>query len=118
MGLAIFSTTLLSTTFRFKRQEYFIPPRDAPTQPTEIISRNKYKQIMSHKVVHLLGAFIFVNVGVRFSIGGWIVTFIIDVRKGGSSAGYISSGFFGGWYNKVGLVEYLTNSIATRHYSW
>lgn len=27
---------------------------------------------------------------------GWIVTFIIDVRGGGPSSGYISSGFFGG----------------------
>jgi hypothetical protein len=27
---------------------------------------------------------------------GWIVTYIIEERKGGSSAGYISSGFFGG----------------------
>ena len=27
---------------------------------------------------------------------GWIVTFIIDVRGGGPSSGYTSSGFFGG----------------------
>lgn len=27
---------------------------------------------------------------------GWIVTFIVKVRHGGPSSGYISSGFFGG----------------------
>lgn len=27
---------------------------------------------------------------------GWIVTYIIDVRGGGMSSGYISTGFFGG----------------------
>lgn len=27
---------------------------------------------------------------------GWIVTYVQDVRSGGPSAGYISSGFFGG----------------------
>ncbi len=27
---------------------------------------------------------------------GWIVTYVIDLRGGGPSAGYISSGFFGG----------------------
>lgn len=29
---------------------------------------------------------------------GWIVTFIIDERGGGPNSGYISAGFFGGWY--------------------
>lgn len=27
---------------------------------------------------------------------GWIVTYVIDVRGGGASSGYISAGFFGG----------------------
>jgi hypothetical protein len=27
---------------------------------------------------------------------GWIVTYVIHVRHGGPSSGYISSGFFGG----------------------
>lgn len=40
---------------------------------------------------------------------GWIVTFMINERGGGASAGYVSSGFFGGlalgrvtllWVNK------------------
>ena len=43
-------------------------------------------------------------------MGGWIVTYIIKVRGGGPSSGYISSGFFGGltvgrvallWVNRV-----------------
>jgi len=43
-------------------------------------------------------------------LGGWIVTYIIKVRGGGPSSGYISSGFFGGltmgrvgllWFNKL-----------------
>jgi len=43
-------------------------------------------------------------------LGGWIVTYIINVRGGGPSSGYISSGFFGGltvgrvallWVNRV-----------------
>jgi fucose permease len=40
--------------------------------------------------------FILVYVGVEVTIGGWIVTFMLDVRGGGSSSGYVSSGFFGG----------------------
>ncbi|KAG2354067.1 hypothetical protein BDR07DRAFT_1430916 [Suillus spraguei] len=33
---------------------------------------------------------------VEVIMGGWMVTYIIDVRGGGPSSGYISSGFWGG----------------------
>jgi fucose permease len=66
-------------------------------------------QILQNKVVQLMAFFILVYVGVEVTIGGWIVTYIINVRGGGPSSGYISSGFFGGltvgrvallWINK------------------
>ncbi|KAG8968261.1 hypothetical protein FRC03_008127 [Tulasnella sp. 419] len=37
-----------------------------------------------------------VYVGVEVTLGGWIVTFLIELRGGGVSAGYVSSGFFAG----------------------
>ena len=46
--------------------------------------------------MHFLAFFILVYVGVEVTIGGWIVTYIIEERHGGPSSGYISSGFFGG----------------------
>jgi len=33
---------------------------------------------------------------VEVTISGWIVTYVIQVRHGGPSSGYISAGFFGG----------------------
>lgn len=42
---------------------------------------------------------------VEVTLGGWIVTYIINVRGGGPSSGYISSGFFGGLtLGRVGLL--------------
>jgi fucose permease len=47
---------------------------------------------------------------IEVTLGGWIVTYIINVRGGGPSSGYVSSGFFGGltlgrigllWFNKL-----------------
>ena len=87
---------------------------------------NKYGQIFRLRAVHLMAFFIFTYVGVEVTIGGkassfwsrrhsnydrvgWIVTYIINERNGGSSSGYISSGFWGGltvgrvallWLNK------------------
>lgn len=62
------------------------------------------------KELHLLALFIFIYVGIEVTVGGWIVTYVIEVRSGGASSGYISSGFFGGltlgrvallWVNKT-----------------
>lgn len=42
---------------------------------------------------------------VEVTLGGWIVTYIIKIRGGGPSSGYISSGFFGGLtVGRVGLL--------------
>ena len=86
-------------------------------QPAGEHSENEnshFRQIFALKDVHLLAVFILVYVGVEVTLGGmsvvasvhsvpdsrgcsgWIVTYIIDVRGGGPSSGYISSGFFGG----------------------
>ena len=77
---------------------------------------NKYRQIFGLKTVHLLSIWSLIYVGVEVTLGGkffftnrnsstrsdargmsgWIVTFIEQKRGGDASAGYISSGFFGG----------------------
>jgi len=55
-----------------------------------------FSAIARTKNVHLLAFFILIYVGVEVTTGGWIVTFIMDKRGGGSSSGYVSAGFFGG----------------------
>ena len=67
------------------------PQQDAPTA-----QGSQYRQILGLRIVHVLSFFILAYVGVEVTIGGWIVTFVIDKRGGGTSAGYMSSGFFGG----------------------
>ena len=62
------------------------------------------------------------------TLGGWIVTYIIEVRGGGPSSGYISSGFFGGltfgrvallWVNsKVVWLFFWTESLANGIQDW
>ncbi|PFH48891.1 hypothetical protein AMATHDRAFT_148904 [Amanita thiersii Skay4041] len=56
----------------------------------------KIREIMKTKAVHLIAFFILVYVGVEVTIGGWTVTYIIQVRGGGPSSGYVSTGYFGG----------------------
>ncbi|KAF7983221.1 hypothetical protein HWV62_23506 [Athelia sp. TMB] len=131
LGIALLNTVILVAVFRFKSQDgaplsppipFLIPTScwlavktecfaqiGQPPQEQGTSTHSKIRQVLSLKAVHLLACFIFAYVGVEVTIGGWIVTFIIDVRGGGASSGYISAGFFGGlmvgrvallWVNK------------------
>lgn len=97
MGMALINITSLSLVFRFKRQEEIYTSSGDYRAPSEAVdSSNKYGQIVKIKSLHLLALCAFLYVGVQVTLGGWIVTFIIQERHGGKDAGYISSGFYGG----------------------
>ncbi|KAG9031576.1 hypothetical protein FS837_002948, partial [Tulasnella sp. UAMH 9824] len=95
MGIALTSLVITIGVFRLKRQEDLIPPEPS-SEPSRIAIHSTYKQIFTQKFVLTLAVFILIYVGIEVSIGGWIVTFLINRRGGGPSSGYVSSGFFGG----------------------
>ncbi|KAI0301233.1 MFS general substrate transporter [Multifurca ochricompacta] len=116
IGIALVNVSLLAFVFRFRKQdsETFVVSTPVQKQITAVHTlecmheigesmeeretdhENHYVQIMRHKTIHLIALFILFYVGVEVTIGGWIVSYVIDIRGGGPSAGYISSGFFGG----------------------
>ncbi|KAF7325729.1 MFS domain-containing protein [Mycena kentingensis (nom. inval.)] len=117
LGIALLNVTVLVLTFRFRSQEECLRLiGQEPSQETSTSERSNFGQIFSLRAVHLLASFSPVYVGVEVTIGGWITTYIIDIRGGGASSGYISSGFFGGlmisrlallWLNKKMGEEYV-----------
>ncbi|KAH8103076.1 MFS general substrate transporter [Cristinia sonorae] len=126
LGVALSNVVLLAIAFRFKTQDECLVEigQELEVHPDESTDSSKYKQMFKLKELHLLAFFILIYVGVEVTVGGWIVTYVINVRHGGPSSGYISSGFFGGltlgrvallWVNKlVGerLVIFLYTLIA------
>ncbi|TFY77871.1 hypothetical protein EWM64_g6140 [Hericium alpestre] len=109
LGIAFSNAVFLASVFRFQTQDACFAEIGLPPAEQGTSEESKYSQIFRLKVVHLLAFFILVYVGVEVTIGGWIVTYIIQVRHGGPSSGYISAGFFGGltlgrvallWVNK------------------
>ncbi|KAK0184619.1 MFS general substrate transporter [Armillaria mellea] len=135
-GIAVSNSVVLALVFRFKAQEGE-PPWSAGQAPAEshaLESRgeNLYRSILSIKAVHFLAVFALIYIGTEVTLGGWIVTFIINERKGGKSAGYVSSGFFGGltlgrlcliWFSKmVGehrvIFVYILLAIALEFTVW
>jgi fucose permease len=108
-GFATLNTVLLVCVFKFKVQDECLAQIGQLAEERESVNGSKYKEMFKLKALHLLALFILVYVGVEVTIGGWIVTYIIQVRHGGPSSGYIATGFFGGltagrvcllWVNK------------------
>ncbi|KAF7351269.1 MFS domain-containing protein [Mycena sanguinolenta] len=96
LGLALSNVIMLTLTFRGRTLDECLSLVGEAAGETSTSDHSNFRQILSLKGVHILAFFTLVYVGVEVTIGGWITTYIIDVRSGGPSSGYISSGFFGG----------------------
>ncbi|KAL5523673.1 hypothetical protein ACEPAG_7846 [Sanghuangporus baumii] len=55
-----------------------------------------YRQLFRIRALYFCSLFAFAYIGVEISLGGCAVTYLIHRTGAGSSAGYVSSGFFGG----------------------
>ncbi|KZV98104.1 MFS general substrate transporter [Exidia glandulosa HHB12029] len=87
----------LAAVFKGKRQEELMQEQDEETTMLQHEpNSNKYKQVFSLRVVHYLAFFIVLYTGLEITVGGWIVTFIVQERGGGASSGYIAAAFYGG----------------------
>ncbi|KZS91216.1 MFS general substrate transporter [Sistotremastrum niveocremeum HHB9708] len=103
IGLALIDCGLLYLVFGFQRHEDLLRQiGKSPLDSASADNSNKFRKMMKLKATHLLAIWAFVYVG-------WISTFLIDLRGAGPSAGYVSTGFWGGltlgrvafvWVNK------------------
>ncbi|CAE6426744.1 unnamed protein product [Rhizoctonia solani] len=112
--IASLNLLFLFSTFGFHTQEELLGPIQ-PADPVESGSNElKYKQVFGSWAVHAMAAFCLLYVGAETTMGGWVVTFLVEERGGGTSAGYISSGFFGGlMLGRIGLI-WLNEKIGER----
>ncbi|KAJ8589363.1 MFS general substrate transporter [Rhizopogon salebrosus TDB-379] len=96
LGIAITNTIALIIVFRLKRQRECLAEIGIADADHSTSEHSHLRQIFMNKDVHVLASWALLYVGAEVAIGGWIVTYIIDVRGGGPSSGYISTGFFSG----------------------
>lgn len=114
LALSMVNTASLALIFRFRAQADILRTLgvqdDAKSNQSASQGAQKYFELMRLRIVHIVALFIFVYVGTEVTLGAWSVSFLIHDRNGGSSSGYVSSGFFGGlalgrfaliWLNKL-----------------
>ncbi|KAL5481136.1 hypothetical protein ACEPAI_10077 [Sanghuangporus weigelae] len=118
LGCAIINTASLAIVFRFKPLNDVLEKAGQTIRPASASQGNRYAQIFRLKVVHFLAFFIFAYVGVEVALAGWIVTFVIDERGGGSSSGYLTSGFFGGVTVGRLCLLWLNRLVGERRVIW
>ncbi|KAM0750441.1 MFS general substrate transporter [Meredithblackwellia eburnea MCA 4105] len=105
-GIIVSNLLFVLYAFKFSYREATVPA-DIELQParlgeepvcprTDGSEKNIFVQTMSSRVVWIFSAFALIYVGIEVSIGGWIVTFMVEKRDGGASAGYIATGFWAG----------------------
>ncbi|GAA6015616.1 hypothetical protein JCM11491_007175 [Sporobolomyces phaffii] len=73
------------------------PPQTRASSLRKVQSKKEpsiVRQALLNRTTILVSIFILFYVGSEVSMGGWIVTFLIDNRGGGSSAGYVATGFW------------------------
>ncbi|KAJ7050402.1 MFS general substrate transporter [Mycena amicta] len=99
LGITLFNLVIFATVFRGKPQiECLAMLGQEPNTNDAHFNekKNPMRELFSVKALHLMALFLFVHVGVGVANGGWTVTYMINVRGGGASAGYIAAGYSGG----------------------
>ena len=93
-------TTTTSTTATANDEERVVGISEKETRKDDRganpTSNNKMKLLLRTPSVYMMCFFMLLYVGVEVAIGGWATSFIIDERGGNDSAGYVTSGYFGG----------------------
>ncbi|EJD40216.1 MFS general substrate transporter [Auricularia subglabra TFB-10046 SS5] len=123
-GLSIAIALEMWHVFKGRRQHEVLRDNDALDQgsmathseeePLEAGTGGKYRQVFRIRVVHYLAFVIVFYTGLEITIGGWIVTYLVDQRGGGASTGYVSSGFYGGLMVGRMILPPLSQKIGRR----
>ncbi|KAH9886093.1 major facilitator superfamily domain-containing protein [Cubamyces lactineus] len=113
-GLYVSNMLVLWTVFRGRAQQDIMEAEGESGMNENAVDTNKFKQVLGLKEVHVLSAFSLIYVGLKVTLGGWSVTYILDMRNGSSSAGYIASGFFGGLMLGRVLLLWLNKKLGER----
>ncbi|KAJ7665939.1 major facilitator superfamily domain-containing protein, partial [Mycena polygramma] len=133
LGLTLSNILVLFLVFRGKTQDECLAKLGQAAVDKGSSADSHMRQVLTMKALHIMALFLFVHVGVGVAIAGWTVSFMVTVRGGGASSGYIAAGFAGGvtlgriallWVNKKvigpnrGVYVYCSIAIGLQLVVW
>ncbi|KAH8083215.1 MFS general substrate transporter [Filobasidium floriforme] len=105
LALTIVNNVWCVLVYRFRTADQVLGP-EPPEQVqnasgeyeemAEQSSGDKMKRIMKLKPTWAIACHLLAYVGLEVTIGGWIVSYLREVRGGGVDSGYVATGFWGG----------------------
>ncbi|EJC99149.1 MFS general substrate transporter [Fomitiporia mediterranea MF3/22] len=118
LGGALLNSALLLYAFRLKNLDEILTRAGQPTREKSETQESHYSQLLKLKILHFIAIFLLLLVGVEFAVGGWIVTFVMVDRGGGTSSAYLSSGFFAGMFLGRVTLLYLNKLLGDIRAVW
>ncbi|KAJ6478773.1 major facilitator superfamily domain-containing protein [Mycena vitilis] len=132
LGITLSNILVLFLVFRGKTQDECLAKIGQAAVDKGSSADSHMRQVLTMKALHIMALFLFVHVGVGVAIAGWTVSFMVAVRGGGASSGYIAAGFAGGvtlgriallWVNKKigpnrGVYVYCSIAIGLELVVW
>lgn len=96
LGVSLFTAILFEFSFRNTEQDLARFEPDDEDVANNVVDTALLKLALKNKITWINALFIFFYQGSEVSIGGWIVTYLLDYRHGSHVVGYVASGFWGG----------------------
>ncbi|KAF4617945.1 hypothetical protein G7Y89_g15037 [Cudoniella acicularis] len=83
--------------------------------PAQLNAKSRTHEALSYKLTWLLSIFLLIYVGTEVSIGGWIVTFMLEIRHGPAfSSGMVATGFWLGLTLGRVILGFITGRIGEK----
>lgn len=113
--LALMLLNSISCYFAFKGANEDLKPWDHDDSQDSSKETSEMRAALSNKITWLIAFFVFCYQGSEVSLGGWIVTYLLDYRHVSTKYGYVLSGFWGGiTVGRLVLTRYLHKNLGTR----
>ncbi len=100
---------LALVSWSFRREVTLRMPRSEASSARQAVDKalSEMKATAQQKTTWALSLFFFFHLGVAITAGGWLVEYLVKVRKGQlSNVGYVATGFYGGLaFGRLILVE-------------
>ncbi len=115
VGLSVMELILGFFAFRSANAAYYRTQHPPAPVAAGQKAKSRTAEALRHPVTYLVAAFLFLYVGVEVALGGWLVTFMLRLRRGTDFAsGMVATGFWLGITMGRVVLGFITGRIGEK----